>query len=149
MQTGKAKFASKSGVFWYLRMHWHIQFWLPSVLFWTAWKTGRISPKAWQDKGRERNVFTTFSHLHTVSQLLSQDQTWICLINGGTKHAEHYNHWVEEEGGFKRECVFVSPPHRAGKQSVVVTQAHAHHPLLFEKKNQQNKKKNKQTEEVM
>lgn len=121
-------------------MHWHIQFWLPSVLFWTAWKTGRIYPKAWQDKGRERNVFTTFGHLHTVSQLLSQRQTWICLINGGRKHTEHYNHWVEEEGGLSVcVCVFVSPPHRAGKQSVVVTQAHAHHPLLFEKNKQTNK----------
>lgn len=39
--------------------------------------------------------------------------------------------WKQRENVTVTELKLVSPPHRAGKQTVVVTQAHTHQPLLL------------------
>lgn len=57
-------------LFKYLRMHLHIQLWLPWVLFWTAWKTGKIYPKAWKDTERKASGIC-------MQQLIYEGIKWV------------------------------------------------------------------------
>lgn len=127
-------------------MHWHIQSWLLSAQLWTEWKTGTIYHWAWQ-KLKERYVLPTLSHLHSHTdsvghEYISSTQLrcpvvlflfslpWLSLIP----------HWTTGSLSWRGDicvCVSVSPPYRAGKQSVIISQAHAHHPLLFGTKTEQ------------
>lgn len=60
-------------------MHWHIQFWFLSAQPWTEWKTGMISPEAWQRKKDKTNkqISININGWHAFTNLLCQRHPWV------------------------------------------------------------------------